>query len=95
MNTTPVITNFRDHPSLRYDDCKLVFKIDDKTYLISEKAVRQIIPKSIFLTNIGEPYKSLVRLTFVFVDEDVNTEYDEVIDFDSDYEEELRGLLHG
>lgn len=47
-----VIENFRDHPSLRCDDSKFIFKIDDKVYLIregidfapeDEEALRQLL----------------------------------------------------
>lgn len=63
-----VIENFRDHPSLKHDSAKLVFKIDAKLYSIIDGIVRQIIPVSIRSTNIGEPYRDLLRLKFVFVD---------------------------
>lgn len=64
-----VLSNFRDHPSLRYDDSQSVFKIDNKVYLISEGVVRQIIPKSVQLNNIGDPYRDLVRLNYFFASE--------------------------
>lgn len=90
-----VISNFRDHPSLRYDDPQSVFKIDDKVYLISEGVVRQIIPAHIAYTNIGEPYAKLVRLYFLFADENtVKLEYEEGIDFAPEDEEALRQLLN-
>ena len=89
-----VLTNFRDHPSLRYDDPQSVFKIDDKVYLISEGVVRQIIPAHIAHTNIGEPYAKLVRLYFLFADDDtVKLEYEECIDLAPEHEEALRQLL--
>lgn len=89
-----VLTNFRNHHSLRFDPEQLVFKIDDKVYLISEGVVRQIIPKSVFVTNIGEPYRNLARLVYVFVDEDINTKYDSVIDFAPEDEQALRQLIN-
>lgn len=89
-----VLTNFRDHPALRFNDEKLLFKIDDKVYLISEGVVRQIIPAHISHTNIGEPYAKLVRLYFLFADENTaKLEYEECIDFAPEDEEALRQLL--
>jgi hypothetical protein len=82
-----VLTNFRDHPSLRHDDPKSIFKIDDKVYLISDGVVRQIIPTRIARTNIGEPYRDLVRLYFQ------GEEYEVCIDFAPEDEEALRQLL--
>lgn len=64
-----VLTNFRDHPSLRYDDPQSVFKLDGKVYLISEGVVRQIIPKSLQRDNIGEPYRNLLQLNYLFADD--------------------------
>jgi Mg2+ and Co2+ transporter CorA len=96
-----VLTNFRDHPSLRFNDPQSVFKIDDKVYLISEGVVRQIKPKSVQLTNIGEPYRNLVRLNYFFSAEahlfdftDVlNEQHQLCIDFAPEDEEALRQLL--
>jgi hypothetical protein len=87
-----VLTNFRDHPSLRYDDPQSLFKIDDKVYLISEGVVRQIMPRQMVNTNIGEPYKALTRFYFVFADDSQKT-YMESIDFAPKHEESLRQLL--
>lgn len=99
-----VLKNFRDHQALHFDDEKLVFKIDDKVYLISEGVVRQIIPKSVQLTNIGEPYHKLVRLGYFFASEphlfDFTPLLDEqeylwsCIDFAPEHEEALRQLLN-
>ncbi len=101
MNSNPVFTNFRDHPSLRFDDEQLVFKIEGKVYLISESVVRQIIPKSVQLTNIGEPYRNLVRLNYFFAAEahlfdftDVlNEQHQLCIDFAPEHKEALRQVL--
>jgi hypothetical protein len=79
-----VLTNFRDHPSLRF-----------------EGVVRQIIPKSVQLTNIGEPYRNLVRLNYFFAAEaylfdftDVlNEQHQLCIDFAPEDEETLRQLI--
>jgi hypothetical protein len=100
--TNKVLTNFRDHPSLRFDDPKSVFKIDDKVYLISEGVVRQILPQSVQLTNIGEPYRNLVRLNYFFAAEahlfdftDVlNEQHQLCIDFAPEDEEALRQLIN-
>lgn len=90
-----VLTNFRDHPALRYDDPQSVFKIDDKVYLISEGTVRQILPAHIAQNNIGEPYAKLVRLYFLFADDNTEKlEYEECIDFDPEHEEALRQLIN-
>lgn len=86
------IENCRNHPTLGYDSIKLVFKIEAKVYSIIDGNVRQIIPRSIRHTNIGEPYKNLVRLKFVFAD-DADDEYGECIDFDPEHEAELAKLF--
>jgi hypothetical protein len=86
-----VLTNFRDHPSLRFDDPKSVFKIDDKVYLIREGEVSRIIPVKVVDTNIGEPYKDLVRFYFY---EDDGTQWLEGIDFAPEDEEALRQLIN-
>ena len=93
--TNKVLTNFRDHPTMQFDDEQLVFKIEDKVYLISnERTVRQILPAHITHTNIGEPYAKLVRLYFLFADDDtVKLEYEECIDFAPEHEEALRQLI--
>jgi hypothetical protein len=96
-----VLTNFRDHPSLRYDDPQSVFKIDDKVYLIKEDVVRQIRPLSIRHTNLGEPYAKLVRLNYFFAAEEHLFDFTDVldkqhqlyIDFAPEDEEALRQLL--
>lgn len=82
------IENFRNHPALSYDPLKLVFKIESKVYSIIDGIVRQIIPQNIRRTNIGDPYRDLVRLNFVFVD-DADNEYGECIDFSLDDETAL------
>lgn len=60
------IQNFRDHPSCKYDDKKLICVIDSKLYLLCED-VNQIIPLSIEYTNLGDPFAQLARLNF-FID---------------------------
>lgn len=85
-----VLTNFRDHPTLRYDDPQSVFKIDGKVYLIRENKVSKIIPVKVIHTNIGEPYRDLVRFYFY---EDDGTQWLEGIDFAPEHEEALRQLL--
>lgn len=87
-----VLTNFRDHHSLRFDPEQLVFKIDDKVYLISESTVDQILPKQIEHTDIGEPCRDLVRLWFKFA-EDAENHYMEGIDFAPEHEQALLKLL--
>ena len=97
-----VLTNFRNHPTMQFDDEQLVFKIDDKVYLISEDVVRQIKPKSVQLTNIGESYRNLVRLNYFFSAEaylfdftDVlNEQHQLCIDFAPEHEEALRQLIN-
>lgn len=87
-----VIENYRDHPTLRYDSIKIVFKIEGKVYAIIDDVVRQIIPRTVSLTNIGDPYRKLIRLEFVFAD-NPDDEYGEYADFHPDFETELRQLL--
>jgi hypothetical protein len=86
------ITNFRDHPALKYDEQKSIFTIKYSTrseiYLYTEKEVKRIIPVAITDTNIGEPYQELAR--FVFLNED---EVDS-IDIDPDDLQDLGNMLH-
>lgn len=90
-----VLTNFRDHPTLRYDDPQSVFKIENKVYLISDDVVRQIIPKSIRHTNLGEPYVKLIYFFFLFADaEPEERPYEEAIYFAPEHEEALRQLIN-
>lgn len=100
--TNKVLSNFRDHPTMQFDDEQLVFKIDDKLYLIREGVVRQIIPKSVQLTNIGDPYRDLVRLNYFFAAEShlfdftdaLNEQHQLCIDFAPEHEEALRQLIN-
>lgn len=66
------ISNFRDHPALKYDEQKSVFTMDcssiPELFLYTEKEVKRIIPVSITHSNIGEPYKELVQ--FIFTNEE-------------------------
>jgi hypothetical protein len=58
--------------------------------------VRQILPSHITDNNIGEPYAKLVRLYFLFADDDtVKLEYshEECIDFAPEDEQALRQLI--
>lgn len=90
-----VLTNFRDHPTLRYDDLQSVFKIDGKVYLISEGVVRQITPLSIRQTNLGEPYVNLIYLFFLFADAEPEEQpYEEAIYFAPEHEKALRQLIN-
>jgi hypothetical protein len=88
-----VLTNFRDHPSLRFDDAKSVFKIEGKLYLLSEGVVQEIIPKGIQKDNIGEPYRNLVNLNFVFKDSTLNDWNFYRIHFAPEDEQALRQLI--
>jgi hypothetical protein len=89
-----VLTNFRDHPSFRFDEPQSVFKIDDKVYLIREGVVRPILPSYIDEDNIGEPYKKLIYLYFIFGDEVIGVYSTlERICFAPEHEEALRQLL--
>jgi hypothetical protein len=89
-----VLTNFRSHPTLRFDNHQSVFKIENKVYLISEGVVRQIIPQRICQTNIGEPYMNLLYLFYIFADvEPEDSTYGESIYFAPKHEEALRQLL--
>jgi hypothetical protein len=88
-----VLTNFRNHHSLHFDPEQLVFKIDDKVYLISEGVVSRILPQSVQLTSIGEPYRNLVRLNYFFSAEVHGENYCLSIDFAPEHEKALRQLL--
>jgi len=66
------ISDFRDHPALKYNERKLVFVIEypprPKLYLFTEKEVKRILPIKLQYTNIGDPYKKLAR--FIFCNEE-------------------------
>jgi hypothetical protein len=91
--TNKVLTNFRDHPTLRNYAYQSVFKIEGKLYLLSEGVVQEIIPKGIQKDNIGEPYRNLVNLNFVFKDSNLNDWNFYRIHFAPEHEEALRQLL--
>lgn len=63
------ISNFRDHPALKYDEQRAVFvikhSIRSELYLYTEKEVKRILPLGLEYNNIGEPYKELVRFNFM------------------------------
>jgi hypothetical protein len=67
------VTNYRDHPALKYDYQQSVFVIEQKMYLLTEDCVVRIMPLSLDRTNIGEPYAELVRFSFE-IDEKVEVE---------------------
>ena len=58
------INNFRNHKALKYDEQKSVFVIKPEIYLSNSKEVKRILPLSIKVTNVGEPYKELVEFNF-------------------------------
>jgi hypothetical protein len=86
-----VFENFRNHPSRKHDETALVFKIGKKVYLIGDGTVRQIIPRTVYKTNIGEPYKDLARMCFVFAEGTDRSHWS--IDFDYSFEDELKALI--
>lgn len=88
-----VFKNYRDHPALRYDGLRLVFKIDDKVFLIEDGIVKHIKVVSFIETNIGEPYRKLVRLTFISFDVDNLDVYEDCIDFHISDQQDLIELL--
>jgi len=87
--SSKAVENYRDHPSLQNDSRQIVFKINGQVYLLINDTVRQIIPKDIYHTNIGEPYRKLVRLDFMFAN-DPNDVCGGCIDFHPDREDDLR-----
>ena len=62
------INNFRNHKALKHDEQKSVFVIKHSTrpeiYLSSSREVKRILPLSIERTNVGEPYRELVKFNF-------------------------------
>lgn len=83
------ISNFRDHPALKYDEQKSVFvikySIRSELYLYTEKEVKRILPLGLEYSNIGEPYKELVRFVFL------NEEEEDYLDISPD---DLQGLVN-
>jgi hypothetical protein len=62
------VSNYRDHPTLKYNCQQFVFAIKQKMYLLTEDCVVGIIPLSLDYTNIGEPYVELIRFSFEIVE---------------------------
>ena len=62
------INNFRNHRVLKHDEQKSVFvikhSIRPEIYLSNSEEVNRILPLSIKVTNVGEPYKELVEFNF-------------------------------
>lgn len=58
------INNFRNHRALKHDEQKSVFVIRPEIYLSNSREVKRILPLSIKVTNVGEPYKELVEFNF-------------------------------
>ena len=58
------INNFRNHNALKYDEQKSVFVIRPEIYLPNSREVKRMLPFSIKVTNVGEPYKELVEFNF-------------------------------
>jgi hypothetical protein len=82
------ITNYRDHPTLKYDSQQSVFVIEQKMYLLTEDCVVRIVPLSLDRTNIGEPYAELVRFSFK-IDEQIEIES---LDIDPKYTSNLLAM---
>ena len=74
------ISNFRDHPALKYDDQRAVFVIKYSTrpelYLYTEKEVKRILPLGLSYDNLGDPYKELVLFKFRNEDEEDSMKID-------------------
>ena len=68
------INNFRNHKVLKHDEQKSIFVIKHSTrpeiYLSNSKEVKRILPLSIKVTNVGEPYKELVEFNFTIEGEE-------------------------
>lgn len=61
------VKNFTNHPSLKYDSDKYIFITNENSvYLFTEKIVQRIHPISAIYTNIGEPYRKLARINFLY-----------------------------
>lgn len=86
------ISNFRNHPALKYDEQRAVFVIKYSTrpemYLYTEKEVKRILPVAIDYTNIGEPYRELVRFVFL------NEGEEDYLDIDPNDLQDLDNTLH-
>jgi len=62
---TKPVTNFRNHPTFKYDSVEYIFNIGSGLYLLTEQEVIEILPDNeIEETNIGEPYQTLVRFSY-------------------------------
>jgi hypothetical protein len=94
------ISNFRDHPALKYDEQRAVFVIKhsvrSELYLYTEKEVKRIIPLGLEYTNIGEPYAELVRFNFSSTQESslgMNENEEDSLDIDPNDLQDLVNMM--
>lgn len=87
-----VFQNYRDHPSLKFDGLRLVFNLNNKVFLIEDGIVKNIEVTSIEETNIGEPFRKLVRLNFLNIGE--SGVYEDCIDFHISEQKDLEKLMN-
>jgi len=63
------VTNFHDHPALRYDEQITVFvikhSVKPELYLYTDEEVKRILPLGLSYDNVGDPYKELVLFKFM------------------------------
>jgi hypothetical protein len=61
------IKNFTDHPTLKYDQDQYIFITNENSvYLFTEKIVQRIYPVKAVYTNLGDPYRKLARIYFLY-----------------------------
>lgn len=85
------INNFRNHRALKYDEQQTIFVVKHSTrpeiYLSNSREVKRILPLSIERTNIGEPFRELVKFNFI------NEEKEDYMRVDTDDLQDLVNML--
>lgn len=70
------IREFSDHPSLTGLNRAAIYQLDRKFYLADSCFLRLIELHSLVCTNMGDPYRSLTKLNFIYRDDDANESID-------------------
>ena len=61
------IKNFTNHPALKHDLDQYIFITNENSvYLFTEKIVQRIYPIKAEYTNLGDPYRKLARIYFLY-----------------------------
>lgn len=59
-----MIENFRDHPSLKYEPVERIYLFEGRLVLADYAQLLHISPTGLDTDNLGDPYESIVRLSY-------------------------------